>query len=130
MVDMAFTLETVKAYGGAGNDIIIQAKIDAFASIYTCLTSSYDEAIADDIANSYLAGMLQSVSGEGQVTSRKAPNGASRNFKQNKYGDSGEYDNALLESAYNADTNYCLPVDDSYFLVGTAGTVYPADNPQ
>ncbi len=127
---MAFTLETVKAYGGAGNDIIIQAKIDAFASIYTCLTSSYDEAIADDIANSYLAGMLQSVSGEGQVTSRKAPNGASRNFKQNKYGDSGEYDNALLESAYNADTNYCLPVDDSYFLVGTAGTVYPADNPQ
>ena len=127
---MAFTLETVKAYGGTGNDIVIQAKIDAFASIYSCLTSSYDEAITDDIANSYIAGTLQSVSGEGQVTSRKAPNGASRNFKQNKYGDSGEYDNALLESAYNADTNFCLPIDDSYFLVGTAGTIYPADNPQ
>ncbi len=127
---MAFTLETVKAYGGTGNDIVIQAKIDAFASIYACLTNSYDEAIADDIANSYLAGTLQSVSGEGQVTSRKAPNGASRNFKQNKYGDSGQYDNALLESAYNSDTNFCLPVDDSYFLVGTAGTLYPADNPE
>lgn len=127
---MALTIETVKAYGGTGNDIVIQAKIDAFASIYTCLTSSYDSAIADDIANSYIAGTLQAISGEGQVTSRKAPNGASRNFKQNKYGDSGEYDNALIEAAYKADTNFCLPVDDSYFLVGTAGTVYPADNPQ
>jgi hypothetical protein len=127
---MPFTLETVKAYGGTGNDIVIQAKIDAFASIYACLTSSYDDAIADDIANSYIAGMLQSVSGEGQVTSRKAPNGASRNFKQNKYGDSGEYDNALIEAAYKADTNFCLPIDDSYFLVGTAGAIYPADNPQ
>lgn len=127
---MAFTLETVKAYGGTGNDIVIQAKIDAFASIYTCLISSYDEAIADDIANSYLAGMLQSVSGEGQVTSRKAPNGASRNFKQSKYGDLGQYDNALLESAYNSDSNFCLPIDSSYFLVGTAGTLYPADNPE
>lgn len=127
---MALKIETVKAYGGTGNDIIIQAKIDAFASIYTCLISSYDTAIADDIANSYIAGTLQAISGEGQVTSRKAPNGASRNFKQNKYGDSGEYDNALLEAAYKSDTNFCLPVDDSYFLVGTAGTVYPADNPQ
>jgi|GEM_PF-5947683 len=126
---MAFTLETVKAYGGTGNDIVIQAKIDAFASIYTCLISSYDEAIADDIANSYIAGTLQSVSGEGQVTSRKAPNGASRNFKQNKYGDTGEYDNARLKEAYEADNKFCLPVDSSY-LVGTAGTIYPADNPQ
>lgn len=126
---MALTIETVKAYGGTGNDIVIQAKIDAFASIYTCLTSSYDSAIADDIANSYIAGTLQTVSGEGQVTSRKAPNGASRNFKQNKYGDSGEYDNGLLADAYRWDTNFCLPIDPSYF-VGTAGTIYPADNPQ
>lgn len=126
---MALTIETVKAYGGTGNDIVIQAKIDAFATIYTCLTSSYNSALADDIANSYIAGTLQSVSGEGQVTSRKAPNGASRNFKQNKYGDSGEYDNGALADAYRWDTNFCLPIDPSYF-VGTAGTIYPADNPQ
>lgn len=127
---MALTIETVKAYGGTGNDIVIQDEIDAFASVYACLTSSYDSAKADLIANKYIAGTLQAASGEGQVTSRKAPNGASRNFKQDKYGDSGEYDNARLKQAYEADTNFCLPVDDSYFVIGTAGTIYPADNPQ
>jgi len=127
---MALTIETVKSYGGTGSDGMIQAKIDAFADTYNCLLSSYSVALADDIANSYVAGNLQVSSGEAQVTSRKAPNGASRSFKQSKYGDSGEYDNGLIASAYKSDTNFCLPVDAGQFAIGTAGTLYPADNPQ
>lgn len=127
---MAFTIETVKAYGGDGNDILIQAKIDAFADTYDCLTSSYPQAVADDIANSYIAGSLMSASGSTQVTSRKAPNGASTNYKQGRYGDSGEYDNGLLANAYLNDVNYCLPIDNSVFFIGVAGTTYDADNPQ
>lgn len=106
---MAFDITSVKDYGGLGSDTLIQAKIDAFADNYTCLTSSYSAALADDIANSYIAGQLQKAQGESQVTQRRAPNGASRSFKSTKYGDAGEYDNALLEAAYRADVNGCLP---------------------
>jgi len=127
---MALTIETVKSYGGVGPDGMIQAKIDAFTDTYNCLLSSYSVALADDIANSYIAGSLQASSGEAQTTSRRAPNGASRAFKQLKYGDSGEYDNGLIASAYKADVNFCLPLDASQFVAGVAGTIYPADNPQ
>ncbi len=127
---MPFTLETVKAYGASGNDVFIQAKIDAFADTYTCLTTSYSTAIADDIANSYVAGTIQESGGEAQVTATKAPNGASTSFKQSKYGDSGEYANGLLANAYLNDVNYCLPIDNSAFFIGVAGSTYEADNPQ
>ena len=126
---MPLTIETIKAYGATGNDIVIQAKIDAFASTYACLSSSYDQAVADDIANSYLAGQLIAASGEGQVTSRKAPNGASRSFKSASYGDAGDFDNALIRQALNADVNGCIKPDDSVFAIGSAGTKYAADNP-
>lgn len=126
---MAFTIETIKAYGGTGDDIVIQAELDAFEDTYTCLTSSYSEAVADSIGNMYLAGSLQSQSGYAQVTQEKAASGASTSFKQDKYGADSEYDNALLASAYRKDVNGCLPIDDSQFSFGSAGKKFEADNP-
>ena len=125
---MAFDIDTVKAYGGTGSDILIQAKIDAFTDNYTCLTSSYSAAVADDIANSYLAGQLQLSAGKTQATQKRAPNGASTSFATSKYGGDGQYGNALIEAAYLSDTNGCLPSSGG-FMIGTAGPVYEADNP-
>jgi len=125
---MPLTVETVKSYGTNAPDGMIQGKIDAFAETYTCLSTSYSQALADDIANSFIAGNLI-ISQGGQATSKKAPNGASISFKQNSYGDSGEYDHPLIKQAYESDTNGCLPIS-SDFHIGVGGTVYPADNPQ
>ncbi|HBF46195.1 MAG TPA: hypothetical protein DDW91_06845 [Shewanella frigidimarina] len=128
---MAFTLETVKAYGGTGSDGMINARIAAFtAGTYICLTSSYSADVADDIANSYVAGSLQSSVGEMQVTQEKAASGASTSFKQGKYGNDGEYDNALIAWAYKQDIAGCLPIDESQFSFGAAGKTFEADNPQ
>lgn len=126
---MAFTLETVKDYGGTGPDGMINARIAAFADTYTCLQSSYSADVADDIANSYVAGSLQSSNGETQVTQEKAASGASTSFKQSKYGDDMQYDNALIAWAYKQDTAGCLPVDDTQFSFGTSGKIFEADNP-
>lgn len=126
---MAFTLQTVKDYGGVGSDAVIQGEIDAFADIYTCLTSSYSAAVADSIANLYMAGSLQSQSGYSQVTQERAASGASTSFKQDKYGMDGDYDNALLANAYKKDTVGCLPIDETQFSIGTAGKTFEADNP-
>lgn len=124
---MAFDIDSVKSYGASAPDGMIQGKIDAFADTYACLTSSYSAALADDIANSYIAGNLI-ISQGGQVTAKKAPNGASKNYKSNKYGDSGEYDHPLIKQAYEADTANCLPVSIEFYI-GVGGTVYEADNP-
>lgn len=127
---MAFTLQTVKDYGGVGSDIVIQAEIDAFADRYTCLTSSYTQALADSIANLYLAGTLQLQSGYSQVTQERSASGASTSFKQDKYGNDGQYENSLLASAYKKDTEGCLPIDETQFSFGAAGKTFEADNPQ
>ena len=126
---MPFTVDTIKSYGVTSPDAVIQGEIDAFVDTYSCLNSSYATAKADLIANKYIAGSMLAVQG-GQVTSQKAPNGASKNFKSSKYGDSGEYDHSLIKQAYLADTAGCLPVDDTEFVFGVAGTTYEADNPQ
>lgn len=127
---MAFTLETVKEYGGTGPDGMINGRIAAFTDTYVCLTSSYSTDVADDIANSYVAGSLQSSTGETQVTQEKAASGASTSFKQSKYGDDMQYDNALIAWAYKQDTEGCLPIDETQFSFGTAGKTFEADNPQ
>lgn len=126
---MAFTLETVKDYGGTGSDGMINGRIAAFADTYTCLTSTYSADVADDIANSYVAGSLQSSTGEMQVTQERAASGASTSFKSSKHGDSDEYDNALIAWAYKQDTAGCLPIDETQFSFGTAGKTFEADNP-
>ena len=127
---MAFTIDTVKEYGGTGTDGMINARIAAFtAGAYVCLQASYDADIADDIANSYVAGSLQASMGETQVTQKKSASGASASFKQSKYGDDMQYDNALIAWAYKQDTAGCLPVDDSQFSFGSAGKIFEADNP-
>ena len=128
---MAFTLETVKEYGGSGSDSEIQGEIDALnenGGIYSCLTSSYSQAKADLIANNYVAGLLISANGEAQVTQEKAASGASTSFKQSKYGDDMQYDNSRLARAYRADINGCLPIDESQFSFGSAGKTFEADN--
>ena len=127
---MAFTLDTVKDYGGTGSDGMINARIAAFTTgAYTCLQSTYSSDVADDIANSYVAGSLQSSTGETQVTQEKAASGASTSFKQSKYGDDMQYDNALIAWAYKQDINGCLPIDESQFSFGSAGKTFEADNP-
>ena len=126
---MAFTLETVKEYGGTGPDGMINGRIAAFADTYACLTSSYSADVADDIANSYVAGSLQSSTGEMQVTQERAASGASTSFKQSKYGGDNQYDNALLAYAYKQDTAGCLPIDDTQFSFGSVGKTFEADNP-
>jgi len=127
---MAFTLDTVKEYGGTGSDGMINARIAAFtAGAYVCLQSTYSADVADDIANSYVAGSLQSSTGETQVTQEKAASGASTSFKQSKYGDDMQYDNALIAWAYKQDINGCLPIDESQFSFGSAGKTFEADNP-
>lgn len=127
---MAFTIDTVKEYGGTGPDGMISARITAFtAGAYVCLQSSYSTEIADDIANSYVAGSLQASTGETQVTQEKAASGASTSFKASKYGDDMQYDNALIAWAYKQDTAGCLPIDDSQFSFGSAGKTFEADNP-
>lgn len=126
---MAFTLETVKEYGGTGPDGMINGRIAAFQDTYTCLTSSYSAEIADDIANSYVAGSLQSSTGSAQVTQERAASGASTSFKSSKYGDDMQYDNALIAWAYKQDTNGCLPIDETQFSFGSAGKTFEADNP-
>lgn len=127
---MPFTIDTVKDYGGVGSDAAIQGEIDAFADTYTCLTNSYSAAVADSIANLYMAGTLQSQAGEMQITQEKAASGASTSFKQSKYGDDGEYDNALIASAYKKDTAGCLPIDETQFSFGVSGKTFAADNQQ
>lgn len=127
---MAFTLETVKEYGGTGPDGMISGRIAAFADTYACLTSSYPQDVADDIANSYVAGSLQSSTGETQVTQERAASGASTSFKSSKYGDDMQYDNALTAWAYKQDAAGCLPIDETQFSFGTAGKTFEADNPQ
>lgn len=128
---MAFTIDTVKDYGGIGSDTQIQDEIDTLkaSGIYQCLTASYQQSKADLIANYYVAGLLLSTSGETQVTQEKAASGASTSFKQSKYGDDMQYDNAKLARAYNADNNGCLTIDDSQFSFGSAGKTFEADNP-
>lgn len=129
---MAFTLETVKDYGGIGSDTEIQGEIDALneSGIYQCLTNSYGQAKADLIANNYVAGLLIAANDETQVTQERAASGASTSFKSSKYGDSGEYDNGRLARAYRDDGNGCLPIDDSQYCFGTAGKTFCPDNPQ
>jgi hypothetical protein len=126
---MAFTIDTVKEYGGTGPDGMINGRIAAFAETYACLTQSYSADVADDIANSYIAGSLQSSNGDMQVTQERAASGASTSFKQGKYGDMEQYDNALLAWAYKQDTAGCLPTDKTQFSFGTAGKTFEADNP-
>ena len=131
---MPFTLETVKDYGASGSDALIQGEIDSLSNprnnIYECLVSTYGQVDGDVIANYYVAGTTLEATGEAQVTSRKAPNGASTNYKHDKYGDYGEHANGLLATAYKKDYNYCLPQDSSDYFIGVAGSAYEADNPQ
>lgn len=127
---MAFDINTVKAYGAIAPDVVIQARISSFSNTYACLTSSYSQDKADDIANSYVAGGLITQFSGGQTTGKRAANGASVSFKQTKYGDSGEFDHPLIQYAHSIDDSNCLPSSAGAFAIGVGGTTPVADNPQ